>query len=340
MDFSLGFNLSQTNLLSAVPVPVNQQPTAYSDSATTAYQTPVEIDLITNDIDLDGSIDASSAEVTTHPVNGIVTINASNGVATYTPHDGFSGADSFEYRVSDTEGKWSEPVAVNLLVEPLQRYFTKLSSAAGMYFTFPEVPFGPGIDIELMMVSEPNPTKYATLISGGIGNNNAFNIDISTGESRFYVYNGTSAQLVLNRGYAGDGALHKYRIFSASGPAGPTRYYSDMNDVVDGGIVWDLGAAVRVGVLGARIEGSRYYNSYLSDVLIKQDGAVVAQYKIDEDFNNTTVLLDSSGNGNHGVAHNVTGSELFTLNKNTSPQQWENSDASVVIPVGYANYGY
>ncbi|WP_370232758.1 Ig-like domain-containing protein [Neptunomonas phycophila] len=121
-----------------MPVPVNQQPTAYSDSATTAYQTPVDIDLITNDIDLDGSIDASSAEVTTHPINGIVTINASNGVTTYTPNDGFSGADSFEYRVSDTEGKWSEPVAVNLLVEPLARNFTYLEESGGMYYQLSE----------------------------------------------------------------------------------------------------------------------------------------------------------------------------------------------------------
>lgn len=191
MDFSLSFSLSQTNLLSVVPVPVNQQPAAYSDSATTAYQTPVEIDLITNDIDLDGSIDASSAEVTTPPVNGVVTINASNGVATYTPDDGFSGADSFEYRVADMEGKWSEPVSVDVDVAQLQRNFTYLQEAGGMYYQLSEELAFTDFEWELVIMPE-NDGDFHQIISGF---DCTFNIR-ATGDVVFFINGGVSIDSV------------------------------------------------------------------------------------------------------------------------------------------------
>lgn len=176
---------------------VNQQPTAYSDSATTAYQTPV-------DIDLDGSIDASSAEVTAHPVNGVVTINASNGVATYTPDDGFSGADSFEYRVADMERKWSEPVAVNLLVEPLQRFFTKLSSAAGSYMGLANtITMAGNFEIEFAGTFKSAGFYLTATRSDGSSRTLVFN-------DKFYLESGYNSADFADDTWLDDGKLHKF----------------------------------------------------------------------------------------------------------------------------------
>jgi hypothetical protein len=118
----------------AVVIPQNQAPVAYTDSAQTAYQTPVDIDLLSNDIDLDGTLDASSVEVVTQPTNGTVSINPLNGIATYTPGLEFYGVDTFEYRVADDQGAWSEPVAVSLDVAFISRHFSYLSESGGMYY--------------------------------------------------------------------------------------------------------------------------------------------------------------------------------------------------------------
>jgi len=79
-------------------------PVAQDDSAVTEENTPVDIDLLDNDYDPDGSLVPSTTVVTSNPSHGSVTINPANGVATYTPNTGFSGTDSFVYEVCDNDG--------------------------------------------------------------------------------------------------------------------------------------------------------------------------------------------------------------------------------------------
>ena len=79
---------------------VNSAPVAGADSATTMAGQPVVIGVLTNDTDADG--DQLSIAGTSNPTNGQIVVNA-NGTITYTPRSGFSGLDSFSYRVSDGE---------------------------------------------------------------------------------------------------------------------------------------------------------------------------------------------------------------------------------------------
>jgi hypothetical protein len=81
--------------------PVNDNPVAVNDSATTPAGTPVSVAVLANDSDLDG--DALSVTAVTNGANGSAVRNA-NGTVTYTPNAGFSGADSFTYTVSDGRG--------------------------------------------------------------------------------------------------------------------------------------------------------------------------------------------------------------------------------------------
>ena len=90
----------------------NTNPVANSDSATTEYETAVTIDVLKNDTDADG--DALTIKSTTNPSHGTAKIE--NGKVKYTPNDGFSGDDSFNYTISDGNGGEAS-AKVNVTVE-------------------------------------------------------------------------------------------------------------------------------------------------------------------------------------------------------------------------------
>lgn len=81
--------------------PVNDAPIAVDDSASTAKNTAVKINVLANDLDVDG--DRLTVSGTTSAANGRVAINP-DGTVTYTPNSGFSGTDSFSYVASDGNG--------------------------------------------------------------------------------------------------------------------------------------------------------------------------------------------------------------------------------------------
>ncbi|TCM60441.1 CshA-type fibril repeat protein, partial [Acinetobacter calcoaceticus] len=102
----------------AKPVePILVPPVATNDSGTTQENTPVEIDIIANDTDVDGTIDPTTVEITKQPANGTLEIDPTTGKVTYTPNEGFSGADEFEYTVKDNDGQPSNPAKVVIDVE-------------------------------------------------------------------------------------------------------------------------------------------------------------------------------------------------------------------------------
>ena len=79
----------------------NNPPVAIDDSATTSFETSVNGNVLANDSDPDG--DAITVVSNTDASNGTVVVNA-DGSYVYTPDAGFSGADSFEYTISDGNG--------------------------------------------------------------------------------------------------------------------------------------------------------------------------------------------------------------------------------------------
>ncbi len=81
--------------------PVNNPPTAIDDSATTPEETPVRIEVLGNDSDIDG--DTLTVTQVGSPENGIATLN-SDGSISYTPNPNFNGTDSFTYTITDGNG--------------------------------------------------------------------------------------------------------------------------------------------------------------------------------------------------------------------------------------------
>ncbi|MDK1286728.1 Ig-like domain-containing protein [Pseudoalteromonas umbrosa] len=99
----------------------NTAPMAVNDTASTSQDIPVDIDVLSNDSDSDGSLVFSSIEITTNPENGQVSLNSSDGILVYTPSSGFSGTDSFQYRVQDNEGLVSNIASVTVTVQAVNQ---------------------------------------------------------------------------------------------------------------------------------------------------------------------------------------------------------------------------
>ena len=95
---------------------INDVPISVNDSDATDEDTSVVIDVLTNDSDVDGTIDPTTVTVTGGPANGSVSVDAVTGAITYTPAANFNGADSFTYTVKDDDGDDGNVATVNLTV--------------------------------------------------------------------------------------------------------------------------------------------------------------------------------------------------------------------------------
>ena len=93
----------------------NIPPVANNDPATTGENTPVDINVIANDTDSDGTIDPATVAITGNPTNGSAVAHT-DGTVTYTPDNGFDGTDTFTYTVNDNQGATSNQATVTVTV--------------------------------------------------------------------------------------------------------------------------------------------------------------------------------------------------------------------------------
>jgi VCBS repeat-containing protein len=96
-----GYSGNDTATVTVTVNGLNDPPVAVNDSAVTKKDTPVIIDVLSNDSDPDVG-DILTVDSVTQGANGSVSNNGS--YATYTPATGFNGTDSFSYTVSDGNG--------------------------------------------------------------------------------------------------------------------------------------------------------------------------------------------------------------------------------------------
>ena len=97
-------------------------PVAVNDNTSTNEDTPVVIDVLSNDTDVDGNqtIDKATVLIKTSPVNGSITDqDFATGEVTYTPNLNYTGSDSFTYTIKDESGAESNiaTVSINVTVD-------------------------------------------------------------------------------------------------------------------------------------------------------------------------------------------------------------------------------
>lgn len=85
---------------------VNAAPQATDDNVSTSENTPVSIDVLSNDSDPDG--DTLALSIVEAPTNGSAVV--SDAAIVYTPNAGFDGTDVFRYQVADGAGETSSAV--------------------------------------------------------------------------------------------------------------------------------------------------------------------------------------------------------------------------------------
>ena len=96
-------------------VRVTHQPVAVADTAVTQENTIVQIDILDNDSDEDGSLNVDSIEIVSLSEHG--TAEVVNGVISYEPDTHYYGNDSFSYRVRDNDTVFSNSANVTITVE-------------------------------------------------------------------------------------------------------------------------------------------------------------------------------------------------------------------------------
>jgi hypothetical protein len=93
----------------------NQAPTATDDTASVTAGQSTTVDVLANDSDSDGSLNASSVQVTSQPVTGTATVE-SDGAISYSAPVGASGDVTFTYTVADDDGATSNEATVTVTV--------------------------------------------------------------------------------------------------------------------------------------------------------------------------------------------------------------------------------
>ena len=91
-------------------------PIAIDDDTSTDICTPVVIDILFNDYDLDGTVDPATVVIDIDVSHGVTSVDPVTGVVTYVPDLNYFGSDSFSYTVDDDDGATSNVAVVDILV--------------------------------------------------------------------------------------------------------------------------------------------------------------------------------------------------------------------------------
>lgn len=96
-----------------VIIAINVKPEGSSDNSYTVSNIPVIIRVLDNDLGRTGATVVQN----TDPSNGTIVVNT-DGTITYTPAPGFSGKDTFTYRLRNQQNLLSDPITVTVNVRP------------------------------------------------------------------------------------------------------------------------------------------------------------------------------------------------------------------------------
>ena len=105
-------------------------PTANNDDANTFQNTPVLIDILKNDTDVNNDIDKNSIDIVSGAKHGAISID--NGKITYAPDFGYFGSDEFTYTVEDSKQMISNEATVNIEIKELDCFLS--ASSTSNYF--------------------------------------------------------------------------------------------------------------------------------------------------------------------------------------------------------------
>lgn len=124
-DAPVGTSLNPGPALTSVPATVtlrlrsNQRPIAANDNFNYAFNVarpPMELTILANDRDTDGTLDVATVALVGSPSRGGTVVVNPTGTVSYTPAPGFRGTETFTYTVKDNLGAVSNSAVVRVTV--------------------------------------------------------------------------------------------------------------------------------------------------------------------------------------------------------------------------------
>ena len=179
----------------------NNNPDAIDDSDTTNEDTGIDIDVLANDVDLDG--DVLTVTGVTQGGNGNVSINA-DGTVNYTPNLNFEGPDSFTYTISDGKGG-TDTATVNITVNGINDI--AIVSSDSQVLAEADSPLSTSGTLTSTDIDNPDNTFTPSSTTGTIGD---FSIDIAGN----WTFTANSAFDNLN---VGDSVNETFNVTSVDG---------------------------------------------------------------------------------------------------------------------------
>lgn len=111
--YTISDNLGQQSPQALVQIVASSDPRSGPDVAGGVGASGININVLSNDFPVEGSLDLSTLTIVTPPSDGQAVPEA-DGTITYTSNPGFVGNDSFQYTISDTLGNVSKPTTVSV----------------------------------------------------------------------------------------------------------------------------------------------------------------------------------------------------------------------------------
>jgi len=320
-----GITTDTVDPIDGMAEPENDAPVGVDDAATTPEDTPVTIDLTSNDTDIDGTIDPTTVTITRGPDNGTL-VNNGDGTVTYTPNADYNGPDSFTYTVQDDDGTTSNETAVTIGVDDIN--------------DAPE--FLSGDDTS---TTPPNDDSFSfdvaegTTADTGIGTAPAFDIDgdtltysIETGnEAGLFSINSESGEITVNK-TIDDAELGNYRlgikVVDGQGGTDTASVEINLNNVNDPPVINEN---PEVSDLSLRVSEEGLDNGLIDDhpnaILDTTDSTMASGQIVFTD-------PDAGDAGNHLVTLSAPAEELSS---GGTPIFWSGSNSNNLI--GYAGEG-
>lgn len=185
-----------------------------------------------------------------------------------------------------------------------QRYFTTLVASGSMHYTIPVFTLTGDFDITWEFYTSEDPSFQMVL--GNSASNSTF----------LAIIGGRSIRISGNSGNttssdAGVYNLNKLNIARVVRD-GSTITFSVNGAPAGSGVNTDDFTFDLIGKYG----GGLFFDGILANGSIIDAGTLIRFYKINENLANGSAIIDSSGNGQNGVAINITSPDLFTLQSN------------------------
>ncbi|MBU0653550.1 MAG: cadherin domain-containing protein [Gammaproteobacteria bacterium] len=180
-EVSDGNGGTDTATVTITVTPVNDNPVAVNDSATTAEDVVLHgSTILVNDSDVDGDTLTATTTPVTLPVHGILALN-SNGTYTYTPEQNYNGTDSFVYAMTDGNGG-TATATVDITITPVDDppVITSINNV-----TYPENGTGTALDVQSTDPDGDTENAGLTYNLKPLYDGGLFTINPNTGEITF-----------------------------------------------------------------------------------------------------------------------------------------------------------